>query len=123
MTPVPGESIVTTQRQLEALLDHLRGSGRFALDTEFVSEDTFEPVLCLIQLATRERLAVIDPLAIRDLSPFWNVVLDPSVEVVMHAAGEDLRICLIRTGSLPRRVFDVQMAAGLAGLNYPVSLV
>ena len=41
----------------------------------------------------------------------------------MHAAGEDLRICMLRTGSLPRRVFDVQMAAGMVGLNYPLSLV
>jgi len=123
MADVTGEAIVTTPAGLEELVDHLRASGRFALDTEFVSEDTFEPVLCLIQLATRERLAVIDPLAIRDLSPFWNVVHDPSVQVVMHAAGEDLRICLLRTGLLPRRVFDVQMAAGLTGLSYPLSLV
>jgi ribonuclease D len=41
----------------------------------------------------------------------------------MHAASEDLRICLLRTGALPRRVFDVQMAAGLTGLSYPLSLV
>jgi ribonuclease D len=122
-TGASGEAIVTTGAQLQELLDHLRASGRFALDTEFVSEETFEPVLCLIQLATRERLAVVDPLAVRDLSPLWNLVLDPSVEVVMHAAGEDLRICLLRAGSLPRRVFDVQVAAGLTGVGYPVSLV
>jgi len=123
MGGVTGESIVTTQAQLDELVDHLRASGRFALDTEFVSEDTFEPVLCLIQLATRERLAVIDPLAVRDLTLFWDLVHDPSVQIVMHAAGEDLRICLLRTGSLPQRVFDVQMAAGLVGLSYPLSLV
>ena len=58
-------------------------------------------MLCLIQLATRERLAVIDPLAVRDLSPFWEVVHDPAIQVVMHAASEDLRICLLRTGALP----------------------
>jgi ribonuclease D len=117
------EAIVTTPAQLKPLVDHLRATGRFAFDTEFVSEETFEPVLCLIQVATHERLVVIDPLAVRDLGPFWDVVCDPSVQVVMHAAGEDLRICLLRTGSLPRRVFDVQIAAGLVGLNYPLSLV
>ena len=123
MTDAIPEEIITTPAQLKGLVDHLRAIGRFAFDTEFVSEETFEPVLCLIQVATRERLAVIDPLAVRDVSPFWDVVLDPAVEVVMHAAGEDLRICLIRTRALPRRVFDVQIAAGLAGLNYPLSLV
>ena len=115
--------IVTTAAQLSTLVEHLRSSGRFALDTEFVSEDTFEPVLCLLQLATRERLAVIDPLAIRDLGPLWDLVIDPSIEVVMHAAGEDLRICHLKTGALPRRVFDVQIAAGLVGHSYPLSLV
>jgi ribonuclease D len=123
MTDAIPEAIITTSAQLKELADHLRTIGRFAFDTEFVSEDTFEPVLCLIQVATRERLAVIDPLAIRDVGPFWDVVLDPSVEVVMHAAGEDLRICLLRTRALPQQVFDVQMAAGLVGLNYPLSLV
>jgi ribonuclease D len=117
------EEIITTPAQLKGLLEHLQAIGRFAFDTEFVSEDTFEPVLCLIQVATRERLAVIDPLAVHDVRPFWDVVLDPAIEVVMHAAGEDLRICHIRTQALPQRVFDVQMAAGLAGLSYPLSLV
>jgi ribonuclease D len=122
-TEATPEAMITTPDLLNELVDHLRTSGRFAFDTEFVSEDTFEPVLCLIQVATRERLAVIDPLAVRDVSPFWDVVHDPSVQIVMHAAGEDLRICLLRTGALPRRVFDVQLAAGLVGLSYPLSLV
>ena len=119
---IAGE-IITTPAQLSGLVEHLRASGRFALDTEFVSEDTFEPVLCLLQLATRERLAAIDPLAVRDLSPLWDLVTRPSVEVVMHAASEDLRICHQKTGLLPRRVFDVQIAAGLTGLSYPLSLL
>ncbi len=123
MTEATGEAIITTPAQLKGLVEHLKASGRFALDTEFVSEDTFEPVLCLIQVATRERLTLIDPLQVRDLGPFWDVLTSASVEVVMHAAGEDLRICLLRTGLLPRRVFDVQMAAGLTGLSYPLSLV
>ena len=118
-----GGEIVTTPAQLSRLVEHLRKCGRFALDTEFVSEDTFEPILCLVQIATREQLAVIDPLAVRDLGPLWELVNDPSIEVVMHAAGEDLRICHLKTGSLPRRIFDVQIAAGLVGLSYPLSLV
>jgi ribonuclease D len=115
--------LVTTQSQLSALVEHLRSMGRFALDTEFVSEDSFEPILCLLQLATRDKLAVIDPFAVRDLGPLWDTINDPSIEVVMHAAGEDLRICHLKTGSLPRRVFDVQIAAGLIGFSYPLSLV
>ena len=123
MASVSGESLITTTPQLLGLVEHLRASGRFGFDTEFVSEETFEPVLCLVQVATRDRMALIDPLAVRDLNPFWEVVCDPSIEVVMHAAGEDLRIGLIKTGRLPRRVFDVQLAVGLLGYSYPLSLV
>jgi ribonuclease D len=122
MTASPGASLISTTPQLLALVEHVRTAGRFAFDTEFVSEDTFEPVLCLIQVATREQLALVDPLAVRDLDPFWDVVCDPAIEVVMHAAGEDLRICLLKSGRLPRRVYDIQVAAGLAGFSYPLSL-
>ena len=124
MSDNPGdtEPLIATPDALRELVTHLRESGRFAFDTEFVSEETFEPVLCLVQVATSSRLAVVDPLKVGDLSPFWDAVVDPSLEVVMHAAGEDLRICRLKTGTVPRRVFDVQIAAGLVGFGYPLSL-
>src|SRR3954452_9256110 len=103
------ESWIIDPEGLHDLAEHLRASGRFAFDTEFVSEETFEPVLCLVQVATHDRLAVIDPLAVRDMTPFWEVVIDPAVEVVMHAAGEDLRICHFQAGKVPGRVVDVQV--------------
>jgi ribonuclease D len=115
-------TVVTTSAQLRELTSHLRAVGRFAFDTEFVSEQTFEPVLCLIQVAACDRLAVVDPVALRDVRPFWDLVIDPAVEVVMHAASEDLRICRFQTGQAPARVFDVQIAAGLVGFGYPLSL-
>jgi ribonuclease D len=118
-----GEATIINTAQLDRLAARLRTCGRFAFDTEFVSEDTFEPVLCLIQVATREETVVIDPLQVQDLGAFWDVVTDPSVQVVMHAAGEDLRICHLRAGKLPRAVFDVQLAAGFVGFSYPLSLV
>jgi ribonuclease D len=122
MADPAGEPLITTASGLEELVAHLRACGRFAFDTEFVSEETYEPVLCLVQVATRERLAAVDALALRDLTSFWGVVNDPAVEVVMHAASEDLRICRFQTGKVPRRVFDVQIAAGLVGYGYPLSL-
>lgn len=114
--------LIATDSHLDELAGHLRTAGRFAFDTEFVSEETYEPVLCLAQVATAQREAAIDTLAIRDLSPLWDVLSDPAIEVVMHAAGEDLRIMLLRAGRLPARVVDVQVAAGLAGHGYPLSL-
>jgi ribonuclease D len=122
MAEPPREPLIATATDLDELVAHLRAAGRFAFDTEFVSEATFEPVLCLIQVATPERLAAIDALALRDLSALWDVVIDPDVEVIMHAAGEDLRICRFQRGKVPRRVYDVQIAAGLVGFGYPLSL-
>jgi ribonuclease D len=116
------EPLITTDRDFDDLVAHLRAAGRFAFDTEFVSESTFEPILCLIQVATQDRIAAIDPLAFSDISAFWDVVNDPAIEVVMHAAGEDLRIDKIQSGSLPERVVDVQVAAALIGYGYPLSL-
>src|SRR5207248_6892245 len=104
MADASGEPLIATAAGLDELVDHLRAAGRFAFDTEFVSEETFEPVLCLVQVATRNRLAAIDPMALDDLGPFWDVVNDPGIEVVMHAAGEDLRIGRFQTGRVPRRV-------------------
>jgi ribonuclease D len=123
MLDSPEIPLITTPAGLHELLGHIRSCGRFAFDTEFVSEETFEPVLCLVQVATRERLAAVDPLALRgDLVALWDVVNDPAVEVVMHAAGEDVRICKLQTGRVPPGVFDVQIAAGLVGFGYPLSL-
>ncbi|WZO96251.1 HRDC domain-containing protein [Isosphaeraceae bacterium EP7] len=122
MTEPIQEEFIDDAKGLAELVAHLREEGQFAFDTEFVSEDTFEPILCLIQVATRKRLAIVDPLAIRDIGPFWQAVIDPTIEVVMHAAGEDLRICRFQTGFLPARVVDVQIAAGLVGMGYPLSL-
>lgn len=121
MSDPPPELLIECPEGLLDLVEHLRDAGRFAFDSEFVSEETFEPVLGLIQVATRDRLAVVDPLAIGDVGAFWDVLTDPGIEVVMHAAGEDLRICKGQTGRLPARVVDVQIAAGLAGFSYPLS--
>jgi ribonuclease D len=115
--------LVDTSAGLQELIDHLRAAGRFGFDTEFVSENTFEPVLCLVQVASADRLALVDTLTVPDVDPLWQLIHDPGVEVVMHAASEDLRICMFETGQLPRRVFDVQIAAGLLGYGYPLSLV
>ena len=119
---MPDPELITTDDALADLIAHLRASGRFAFDTEFVSESTFEPILCLIQVATRDRLAAVDPLAFEDVRIFWDVVNDPAIEVIMHAAGEDLRIGKLQSGYLPARVVDVQLAAALVGYGYPLSL-
>lgn len=114
--------LINTQPGLDALVGRIYEAGIFAFDTEFIPEDTYEPELCLIQVATPKELAVVDPRVIPRLPVFWNAVLDPSLDVIVHAGSEDLRICYLQMGQLPKRVFDIQIAAGLVSPAFPSSL-
>ena len=82
--------MVTTTEQLSELLAHLRSAGSFAYDSEFIGELTYVPKLCLVQVATTSRLALIDPLPGLDLKPFWEIVADESVEKITHAGEQDV---------------------------------
>jgi ribonuclease D len=113
---------VQQQEQLEEVCRQCRAQGRFAFDTEFVMEDRFEAEVCLIQAGTESGVALIDPFAGIDLRPLWVLVCDPEIEKIVHAGQEDLGLCVQHTGHVPRNVYDVQIAAGLAGYDYPLSL-
>ena len=104
------------------MVNHLRICGRFGYDSEFIGELTYFPKLCLIQVASPERVALIDPLAGLDLSPFWELVCDPSVEKIAHACQQDVEPVVRHLNRQPANIFDTQIAAGFIGLPYPVSL-
>ncbi len=110
---------VTTDRQFEALCQRLSSAETIAFDTEFVSEHSYRPELCLIQVAAGDVLAVIDPQPIRDITPFWEVLAAPGHTTLVHAGREELLFCLAATGQPPCDLFDVQIAAGLVGFEYP----
>ncbi len=113
---------ITTGAALGPLLDQARAEGSCAVDTEFVWERTYAPALCLVQLATAERLAVIDPLAGAPLDPVAELMADPAVEKVMHAPSGDLAAFVLHHDVRPRNVFDTQVAAGFAGYGGSPSL-
>ena len=121
--PLQELETVRTPESLADLCRKLKDAGRFALDTEFVGERTYLPRLCLVQIATSEFIALVDTLAVGALAPLWDLVADPAVEKVLHAAREDLRLAYFGGGKrLPDGVFDTQIAAGLIGLSsYPLS--
>ena len=120
--PTPDPRLITDPAKARALYDEIREARIFALDTEFISEHTYRPELALAQVATPDRVAILDPLALPGLDPLWELVADPDVEVVMHAGEQESRFCWLETGALPARVFDVQIAAGLLGHRYPPRL-
>ncbi len=115
---VSHEKIITDD-QLDAFCREMASAPVVAFDTEFVSEDSYRPQLCLVQVAAAGRLAVVNPLSVRDLRPLWHWLAAPGHDTVVHAGREELLFCLAATGRAPHGLFDVQIAAGLVGLEYP----
>ena len=112
---------ITTDAELRDYCRRLADADLIAFDTEFVSEDTYRPQLCLVQVAAAGEMAVIDSMTIDDMSPFWDTLAEPGHETVAHAGREELRFCLHANGKRPHCLFDVQIAAGLVGLEYPAA--
>ncbi len=106
---------IDTAQDLTALCARLRGQAWITLDTEFIREKTYYPQLCLIQIASPELVACIDPLALTDLSPLLEVLYDPNTLKVLHAASQDLEIFTHLRGTPPSPVFDTQIAATILG--------
>jgi ribonuclease D len=112
-----GPVYVDDSEKLAALVERLRGAPLIALDTEFMRERTYYARLCLIQIATDDLVAIVDPLAIEDRAPLWEVLSDTSSVKVLHSGVQDLEIIYYETGTVPAPIFDTQVAATLAG--YP----
>jgi ribonuclease D len=113
---------ITSEDALGPLLGAARSEGRCAIDTEFVWERTYAPRLCLVQIATAERLAVVDPVAGVPLAPVAELMADPAVQKVMHAPSGDLAAFVLQHDVRPRCVYDTQLAAGFAGYGGTLSL-
>ncbi len=118
----PKSTLVDDQNQISDFCVLARETGAFAYDTEFVMEDRFESEICLIQLASATTTIIIDPFLELDLTPIWELITDEAVTTVVHAGEEDLAIAYRQLNRPPRNVFDVQICAGLAGYDYPLSL-
>jgi ribonuclease D len=116
------ELVIADDVGLEACCAHLATSAQVGLDTEFVGEDTYHPKLCLIQVATPGTLYLIDPFAFAadELRPVWELLADPGRLVVLHAGREEIRLCHRSVGRPLGHPFDLQIAAGLVGMIYPI---
>ena len=104
---------------LRQYCEDLSRAKTICFDTEFVSEHTFRPLLCLVQVAADDRLAIIDPLSIASMTPFWETLVCEGHETIVHSGRGEVEFCLQAAGRLPTDLFDVQLAAGLAGAEYP----
>lgn len=107
--------------ELVKLCDDLQNEPLLAFDTEFVAEDSYRPELCLLQVSSRNHLAIIDSLLCESMAPFWPLLLDPDRTVVVHAGREEILFCFRATGQTIPNLFDIQVAAAFIGCEYPAS--
>ena len=114
-------TLITATADLAAFCEQLHRQPFVAVDTEFMRETTYWPKLCLIQAGGPDVEAAIDPLAEGlDLKPFLDVLANPKVEKVFHAARQDLEI-FYNLGVMPTPLFDTQIAAMAAGFGEQVA--
>ncbi|MCP3905283.1 MAG: hypothetical protein GY715_16780 [Planctomycetes bacterium] len=122
LIPAGSPELITTADALDELAAHVRSVGSFAYDTEFIGEETYHPRFCLIQIATRDRIALVDPLAELDITPVWELIADPACETIVHAGQQDLEPVVRFIDQAPAAIFDTQIAAGFVDRPYPLGL-
>lgn len=116
-------TLIQKESELKLLVQKARQTDAVALDTEFVWEKTYYPQLGLIQIAlSDEECYLIDPIAIKDLSPLGKLLSDRGVIKILHDAPQDLAILSSATGATPQNIFDTRLAAGFSDFEATLSL-
>lgn len=114
--------MITTTQKLQEVCDRFACLPFVTMDTEFIREKTYYPVLCLIQIASRDEAYCIDPLAPDiDLTPLFDLLQNERVVKVFHAARQDVEIFYHLTGKVPTPLFDTQVGAMVCGFGESVS--
>ena len=122
LVPKGDHEVLQDAQAVRAFAEHARAMGVLAFDTEFIGEDSFRPRICLVQVATPERVALIDPLEGVDPRPVYEVVADPAVTTLVHAGEQDIGAVRDALGGGVGNVVDTQIAVSLLGLPWPSSL-
>ncbi len=113
--------LVDTPAALLKLIDRVTSAPRVGIDTEFHNERSYTAQLMVVQLAFEDGVAIVDPLALRDLQPLFDALAHTAV--VGHALSSDLRIIAEDYGRLPQAAFDTQVAAAFCGYGLTISLL
>jgi len=114
--------LIDTTEGLAAFCERQTRADYITVDTEFMRDKTYWPLLCLVQIAGPEAAAAIDPLASGlDLAPLFALMAEPRVLKVFHAARQDIEIFVNMMGAVPSPLFDTQVAAMVCGFGDAVS--
>jgi ribonuclease D len=113
---------ITRTEELRAVCDRMAKHRYITVDTEFLRESTYYPLLCVAQMAIEDEAVVVDALAPGiDLTPFFDLLVDENVVKVFHAARQDIEIVWHMSGKIPHPIFDTQVAAMVLGYGDSIS--
>jgi ribonuclease D len=114
-------AIIDDRSKFLKLCDQLASADQVAFDTEFVSDFGYRPRLALLQFCTTDLCVAVDPLSVGDLAPWWNIMADPDIPVIVHGGQAEIRFCVQLGGLKPVNLIDVQIAEGFRCRSYPLS--
>jgi ribonuclease D len=109
--------IITTSDRLSEVAALLCRQSEFAVDLEMDSLHHYQEKVCLIQVSTRTESWLIDPLALKDLSPLAAPLGDPRIMIVMHGADYDIRSLHRDFGIEVQNLFDTMLASRFLGIT------
>ncbi len=112
---------IDSHQKLADFCTSIEAADYCAIDTEFVREKTYYPVLALIQIATEQHMGCIDPLAFDDFEPLKKILQKPDLIKVFHSSSQDLEILFQSYNQIPTPVFDTQLAAAVLGYSHQIS--
>jgi ribonuclease D len=107
--------LIEDEISLQKLCQQYNNAEILAIDTEFVRTRTLYPKLGLLQIFDGKQLALIDPVAINDLSPFWQLMTNENIVKVLHACSEDLEVFLTSANCKPVNLIDSQIVMSFLG--------
>jgi ribonuclease D len=114
--------LITTNSELAASCARLSRHEVITVDTEFLRETTYYPLLCVVQMASADEAVVVDALADGlDLKPFFELMANEKVLKVFHAARQDIEIIFHQAGTIPHPIFDTQVAAMVLGYGESIA--
>jgi ribonuclease D len=113
---------ITTTSELAAVCERMASHPFVTVDTEFLRETTYYPLLCVAQMASPDEAVVVDALAPGiDLGPLFSLMANERVIKVFHAARQDIEIVWHLARLIPHPIFDTQVAAMVLGYGDSIS--
>ena len=115
---------ITSQTQLNSLIELIHRQKVMALDTEFTRQTTYYPILSIIQVAikidSRKQIFIIDCLSELDLREFFALIPNPQITKILHSSSQDLQIFHLGSGVMPQGIIDTQIMANFCGFGFNV---